>query len=344
MSVRSHQSLREGDAGRRVRRALLLICAVVLVGTLGYMVIEGWTASRSLFFTLITMTTVGYSDYGLSPAGERFTTVVLVLGVGVFTYAAGQLLRDIIEIQSDWERRMERRIAQLSGHHIICGFGRLGRGLCAELENAGVAFVIVDTDRDLIEEAVRRRSWMAIAGDATEEETLARANIRAAAGLACLTNSDAENVVITLAGRELRPDIPIVSRAEHEESIRRLRRAGATRIISPVRSSGRALARAIAQPHLAGVLDADAEDQRGVRLAEVRICVDSPLAGRALRDLGDEHGEVVFVCVRHEGEDETHRPSVDERLAPGDVVIAAAGLEALGRFTQAALPPDRAAA
>jgi len=343
MSATSQVNPREIDAGRRVRRALLLIGAVVLMGTVGYMVIEGWSASHSLFFTLITMTTVGYSDYGLTPAGEQFTTVVLVLGVGVFTYAAGQLLRDIIEIQNDWERRMERQVSRLNGHHIVCGFGRLGRGLCAELDSAGVAFVVIDANRELVEEAVRR-GWIALAGDATEEATLERANIRAATGLACLTNSDAENIVITLAGRELRPDLPIVSRAEHDESIRRLRRAGATRIISPVRSSGRALARAIAQPHLAGILDADAEDQRGVRLAEIRICPNSPLSGRTLREFGDEHRDVVFVCVRHEGDEQPHRPNVDERIEAGDIVIAAAGLEALGRFTMAALPPDRAAA
>ncbi|MFG0275376.1 MAG: potassium channel family protein [Phycisphaerales bacterium] len=321
----------------------MLIGAVVCLGTVGYVVIEGWSVSRSLFFTLITMTTVGYSDYGLSPAGERFTSLVLVLGVGVFTYGAGQLLGNIIELQNDWERRMERAIAKLSGHHIVCGLGRLGRGLCDELERAGVAFVCIDTDRALVEEAVRR-GWIAIIGDATEDDTLRRANIDNAAGLACVTNSDAENIVITLAGRERCEDLPIVSRAEHDESIRRLRRAGATRIISPIRSGGRTLARTIAQPHLASLLDADAEQDRGVRLAEVAVCECSPLVGRTLRECGADHSDVVFVCMRREGDDHPRRPSVDDRLRAGDVLIAAASVESLGRFTMDALPGARAAA
>jgi voltage-gated potassium channel len=325
----------------RVRRAVVAISLVVSIGTLGFMLIEGWSLWRSLFFTLVTITTVGYGDYGLSANGEVFTAFILVLGITTVTYPAGQLLRDIIELQNDWERRMDRQISHLRDHYIVCGMGRLGTGLCSELEMAGVAFVVLESDRTVAEEAARR-GWLTVVGDATEEESLRRANIEHAAGLACLTNSDADNTVITLAARELRKDMLVIGRAESDEAARRLTRAGASRVISPVRAGGRSIARMIAQPHLTTLLEGS-EESSGVRLAEVKICSSSPLAGRPLREFGAEHHDVVFVSLRRAGSDTQSRPGIDETLHVGDVLIAAADIASLGRFALAALPEKQAA-
>jgi voltage-gated potassium channel len=326
---------------QRVQRAAMAICAVLVFGTVGFAIIEGWSIWKSFYFTLVTITTVGYGDYGLSEGGQKFGAIILVLGVVVFTMTAGQLLRDIIELQNDWERRMQRQISHLQGHYIICGLGRLGFGLCEDLEDAGVMFVVIDNNRERCEDAARR-GWITVVGDSTEEETLGDANIEHARGIACLTSSDAVNTVTTLAAHELRPDLFIISRAESDVCVRRLKRAGASRVVSPVRSGGRSIARLIAQPHLANLLEGDA-DEAGVRLAEIRIDKDSPLDGHSLRDFGGNHQRVVVVSVRSHDGSTQHRPGVDETFSEGDVLIAASDVESLGRFAMAVLPMKQAA-
>ena len=133
---------------RGATRALLALLGVVLFGSWGFMWVEGWDFWQALFFTLITVTTVGYSDYGLSPAGERVAVVLLLGGIAVATYAFGQLVQAVVHYRETRRRAMNNKIMKMSGHWIICGLGRIGRAVCIHLAQRNVSFVVIDRDKD----------------------------------------------------------------------------------------------------------------------------------------------------------------------------------------------------
>ena len=206
------------DLEGRVRKAVLALLFVIAAGTCGYMLIEEWGVRRALFFTLITLSTVGYGDYGLSSAGERFTIVVLLAGAGTFTYSVSVIGPLVLDRRFLLERRMNRAIDKLNGHFIVCGLGRIGMSVCQRLAREGVPFVAVDPRPEVVA-TVAEVGFLAIVGDATEDQVLEDVGIRRARGLAAVADSDATNIVITLSGRELNPDLSIISRAEQPDAV-----------------------------------------------------------------------------------------------------------------------------
>ena len=323
-------------------RALLAIVGVILFGTVGLMWIEGWDFWRSIFFTLITITTVGYSDYGLTESGERFTAILLLGGIGVATYSVGQFIQAFIDRQLGREQKTMRQIGHLKDHYIICGLGRIGTAVCQQLARENVPLVAVD-HRDEAVEAATRAGHIAIAGDATDDETLERLGIARAQGIACLTDSDTVNIVITLSARELSPDISIISRAEDDDSVRKIRRAGATRIISPLRAGGLRIADTILKPHLADLLDRSHDSDTSIELAEITVESSSGLDGASIRDFGVRHPSLVFVAVKPVGGSPVLRPRVDRSLRSGDVLIVAGDTDSLAALHQSARPQAQAA-
>ncbi len=328
---------------RGATRALLALLGVVLFGSLGFMGVEGWDFWKSLFFTLITVTTVGYSDYGLSPAGERVASVLLLGGIAVATYAFGQLVQAVVNFRETKRRAMNNRIMKMSDHWIICGLGRIGKAVCIHLAQRNIPFVVIDHDEKTIDDAIEC-GFIAVAGDATEDDVLDDLGVTRAKGVACLTNSDPENIVITLSARELCPDVLIISRAEHEHSIRKIKRAGANRVISPVLSGGRQIAAAITDPHLAEMLESSAVAEGLVELSEIEVREGSTLAGQSIKELGGSHDSLVFVAIKDEAGAIRLRPHGDETLTVGDVIIIAGDRPTIVRAREDAYGPERLAA
>ncbi|MDY7108433.1 MAG: potassium channel protein [Planctomycetota bacterium] len=306
----------------RLVRAGALLAVVVITGTAGIMLVEGWDPVQSLFFTLITLTTVGYGDYGLSEAGKLFAVGLMVVGLGVVTYSAGQLLPSLFNRQLVWERTMNNRILKLKGHFIVCGLGRIGRSVCQHLARDGVPFIGIDPDPDSVAILVDA-GHLALVGDATDDDVLAEAGIERAKAIACVTGSDSENIVITLSARERNRDLLIVSRAEQEDTIRKMQRAGATRVISPVRSGGVSIVNAILKPNLADFLDRTHDRGEDFELAEITIEEGSTLDGLTIRDKGTAHEKVLVIGLKRAEGPTRLRPSLDERLRGGDVLIIA---------------------
>jgi voltage-gated potassium channel len=323
---------RIADAQRSpVRRAVNAAILLVLFGTCGFMWLEGWDFGKAFFFTIITVTTVGYGDYGLSEEGLRFATILIVCGFGVVTYAAGQLAPIILNERVAREWKMKRELRKLSGHFIVCGLGRVGRAVCANLAQEHLPFVAVDPDEAAVEEAARS-GYLAVRGDATSDDVLVRLGVERARCIACVTDSDTDNIVITLSARHLSASVFIISRAEDEGTIRKISRAGASRVISPIRAGGSNIANAMVKPNLAELLDRSNDLESGIALAEVAVSDTSPLAGRSIRDCGSDHGSVVFVALVHPDEQARFRPDVDESLGAGDVLIVAGDALAVGRL------------
>lgn len=235
------------DPWFRLRVLAAVALTVLGIGTLGYMLIEGWSALDAFYMTLITLTTVGFGEVNpLSHPGRLFT--IALIGTGVVGFATtvallAQLVQEGALGERGRQRRMQKKIDDMNGHFIVCGYGRVGRAVSNQLFAEGVDFVIIDRgERD--SEDVRSQGFPYELGDATQESVLVAAGIERAKGLVCALPDDPDNVFIALAARSINPDIIIVSRLSDPSAEPRLVQAGVDRIVSPYETSGRHMAMA----------------------------------------------------------------------------------------------------
>ena len=327
----------DGFARKRLKVTLVLFLALLVVGTLGYCLIERWTPLDSLYMTVITVTTVGFSEVRpLSAAGRVFTMVLIITGVGGVAYLLGNVVEHIVasEFTDGLARRRRRHmIEHLSGHYIVCGYGRVGRQAAHEFATMGVPLVVVDEAPRAVAAAVAD-GCLAIEGDATSDAVLLRAGIERAAGLLTTLDSDAENLYVVLSARGLRPDVLIVARAEQEQSEAKMLRAGANRVLSPSLLGGRRMAALALRPNVVQFLDVvmHSEDLE-LWLEEVEVLEGSPLAGETLQtaQVRQRTGATVVAVVGADGA-LTSNPSPDTALLPGSRAIALGTRSQLRRF------------
>ncbi len=307
----------------RLPRGVLIAAGLVVLiaaGIAGYLSFgyPPWTAAA---MTLLTLTTVGLaSDIHLSTGALVFTAGLALLGVSLFVVILGLAATAIVEGRVSpfsRSRRMRRRLDELHGHFIVCAYGRVGRAVAAELEAEGVPFVVVDSKAEL-EPDLERDGRCYLIGDASDEAVLRKAGISQARGLVCAVDSDAENVFITIVARSLSPSLLIVARAARQQSADRLRRAGATHVVSPYVTSGTRMADLALRPHVVEFFDLAGAGQPGLRLEELAITEGSPLAGRRLQEL---RGPAVPLLIRHPDGQLIANPARELRLQPGDVLV-----------------------
>lgn len=237
--------MKNKNAARWRLRFLPVVIGLIvlpLIGTAGYMLLEGMSLLDALYMTVITMSTVGFAEVKpLSPVGRLFTIGFIVSSVFLLAYALNIAAHYLFsgEWRKHWvEQKRNRMITKLSNHVIVCGYGRVGRHVVAELKSANIPFVIIDINAEKIR-SLEEAGALCVLGDAAEEANLKQAGIERARGLIAAVKSDAENVFIVLTARSLRADIPIVARADQDESQAKLRRAGATQVILPYHITGR---------------------------------------------------------------------------------------------------------
>ncbi len=312
------------SAGAGLATALLL--AVVTGGTLGYMVIEGWGVWDALYMTVTTVTTVGFREvHELSRAGQVFTVVLIVSGVGTAFYTATLLVTIIVEggLHRRFEqRRASRMLDQLSDHFILCGFGRIGSIIAEELQRQHVPFVVIERDPELAE-AVMRRGWMAVHADASQEDVLARVGIQRARGLIAAVGTDAENVYTVLTARVMRPDLFIIARVESDDAERKLKRAGADRVISPYHIGATHIAQSALRPAVVDFVQlATSSGHLDLSMEQVRIREESPLVGKTIVEAGirQKYGVIIVAIKRLEGTMEFNPPP-DAVLRAGDELV-----------------------
>ena len=302
-------------------RAALLLVAVLTVGTIGYALL-GLSLLDSLYQSVTTVTTVGFRELGEPTVGFRVFTIVLVLlGAGTVLYTLGVLLEALVEgrLSDQWgRRRMQRELDELDGHVIVCGWGRVGRAIAANL--SGRPVVVIDRDQERVESV----HGLSVEGDATDDEVLRAAGIERASALVAALSADADNLYVTLSARQLRPDLFIVARARMESAEAKLLQAGADRVVNPQSIGGARMAALVGQPHVAAFLDLVMHDgSLEFRLAEVDVGAGSPVVGRSLRDahLRDTSGALVLAMRAADGTFRTNPPP-DEVMVAGDVLIA----------------------
>jgi voltage-gated potassium channel len=311
---------------RRVALLGAMLAGLLLLGTIGLVLAEGvgvWYAFR---WTLDTVATVGGFHQPRTTAGQIIQIGSIVLGVGTLFYALATVTEFFVaghlgELLA--ARRMQKMIDSLTDHHIVCGFGRVGRQVARDLQAAHAKYVVIDANpknQDLAQGVGVRF----IQGDAAEDAVLASAGIERARSIIACADSDAENIFIALTARELRADIAIVARAAAEDSEKKLKRAGADRVISPYKASGTEMARLALHPQLSGVVDVDAE----YRMEE--IVVREGCSG-ARRSIGEIRGGAMIVGLRRDSVFQPQPPG-DILLLPGDVVMAMGTPPALERL------------
>jgi voltage-gated potassium channel len=328
----------------RVQRLRLLLSVPLLLlatGTLGYRLIEGWSLFDALYMTAITITTVGFLEvHPLSDAGRGFTMALALGGVFTLFYTAGELIGGVVsgELRRLLGRqRMERNLQGLSAHLVVCGYGRMGRLVCREFSAQGLPFVIVDQQEEVLRDFDLPHG-LALVGDATSDEVLKRAGVERARGLVTVAASDAANLYITMSARFLNERLFIVARAENEEAEKKLRRAGASRVVSPYAIGGQRVAQAVLRPAVMDFIElATRSEHLELQIEETGILAASRLAGRTVRDSGlrRELGLIVVAIKKPDGR-MLFNPDSDQAIEGGDVLITLGHRQQLDRLEQLA--------
>jgi len=311
----------------------VLLGVVIVYGMLGYMLLEGWSLLDSFYMTIITISTVGYSEVNkLSDAGRIFTSTLIVVGVGTMLYGFGvfaETLTDNSFIHYRRERQLERSLNQLRDHFIICGYGRIGTQIVAEFEAHNIPYAVIDQTEDAVLR-LRNEDRLHVEGDASSEEILKLAGIERARGLISAVDSDERAVYIILAARALKPELYLISRAGRPESIRRLELAGANRVISPYQMAGHRMAELAVRPALVDVMDSLHHGESEIAVEELLVQPRVAAVGKTIASAGLVSPDAAKVLAVRRRDGTLHaNPAADLLLEEGDLVIALGSEEQL---------------
>ena len=305
-----------------------ILIVLVIVGTVGYMTLEGWSWLDALYMTVITFTTVGYQEVQpLSTAGRVFNIFLIVGGVAAMLYFLSALMSRIVEEKVFHafvrRRRMRSALANMTHHYILCGFGRVGREVGRAFAAEGVDFIVIDASDHRIAEA-QELGYPYIQGNATEDDILRDAGIMRAQGLVAVTGNDSDNVYITLSARGLNDTLQVVARTGDIANADKLKRAGADKVISPLEIGGRRIAMSAIRPLAVDFVDsmfhAESENNERMQFAEIPIAAESPLAGATVGEV-IHHRAVEALALRRANGDISAIPQQNTVLDAGDTLF-----------------------
>lgn len=339
--------IRESRYSAKFASGFAVLVALHVIGTAGYLYIGGPGASvlDALYMTFITVATIGYGeifDMSHNPGARIFTMVIAFFGIGAVWYLFSTFTAFVFETnlnQAFRRRRMQRRIAELHGHYIICGIGRVGGYVADELRRTERPFVVVDNDAGAIEaHEARTRHDLQLQGDAADDEILLAAGIERCAGVFAVTGDDSRNLVISMSARALRPEARIVARVHDRRNVEKTRRAGADEIVSPDFTGGMRIASAMLRPHAVNFMDMMLRSGSNLRVEE--IVAPPQFAGCAVESFKPGR-DYLLVAIREQGDRWNFNPAPGDRIRAGDAVIAIvtpSGRRELEATLQASVP------
>ena len=343
----SRRSTRFQTGLHQALRITGLLFALTATGMLGFRVVSPDSSWLDCFYmTVITLSTVGFEHVvPATPAVKIFISGYLLIGLGVFTFSAftlGQFLasdelRHMLE-----QRRMEQQMNRLSGHHIICGIGRMGRLICEELAAQQMQFVVVDTSSDALA-VCRERGWLYLEGDATDDDVLRDAGIDRAASVAAALPADGDNVYVALSARMLSEQVQIVARATEEKAVEKLRRAGADKVVSPLASGATKVARFLISPGVEEFLDVASGHGDELSLADVRVPSECPLLGKRLNETDFRRRGLIVLCIRRDEGEQLVPPPPDADIRANDLLFLFGTAAAVRAAVMEILPTGRIA-
>ncbi len=318
---------------RRFAYATVALVLLLVGGMVGFhqLLGEGWV--ESMYRAVVTVSLTGIDTKPKGTDAQLFTILLLVAGVAIFAYIAGAIVEMIARgvVTGAWaERRRRRAIDALRDHYIICGYGRVGRRIAEEFRQGGVRYVVLDFSQDAVE-AAREHGDHLIEGNGTEDEDLLAAGLERARGLVASSDSDADNLYISLSARTSRPDLLIVARASDEDAAKKLRLAGADRVVQPYLAAGRMMANLVLKPQVTAFLDVvTTAGGPDLRFEEIEVTETCGRAGKTIRDINirGETGALIVALRKRDGTFDT-TPTPEATLEVGDVMIAAGTPEEL---------------
>lgn len=311
---------------KNLRKSFTLLFIIIAIGVIGYHFIEDMTFFEAFYMTMITISTVGFQEVRpLSTAGRILTILIISGGITIAAYTIGTLVRIFVEGEMRktlGRRKVEKQISQLNNHYIICGYGRIGSLICKELAEHDQTFVVIENQAAAIER-MEADKVLYLPMDATLDSTLIEAGILRARGIVTAVGSDADNVFIALTAKGLRPDIFILARASDEINEIKLKRAGASRVVSPYLIGGKRMAHVLIRPTVVDFIDiAVAESNLGLQMEEYRLHPHSHLVGKNLveSNLRKKYGVIIVLIKKHSGE-MIFNPQPAEILEANDTVV-----------------------
>lgn len=310
----------------RIRFCILLLLSVMAYGMAGYRMIEGWSWLDSLYMTVITISTVGFTEVRpLDAAGRVHTILLIIFGVGTVATTLSVLFEQLFhrQLKIIMEKRgMQRTIATLSGHTIVCGFGRMGRMIASSLQKAGQSVVVIERIPPTADK-IEKLGFLVVQGNASDEETLSKAGIEKAASLVATLGTDADNLFLTLTARGLNEALNIIVRAEDENNTRKFTQAGASRVVSPFAIGAGHIVRVLTRPTVIDFVDlVSNDDDIKFEVVQTDITQDSPFAGKTLAEarVRQELGGMVL-AIRNAAGRITFDPAPHTRIDEGDTLF-----------------------
>ena len=283
-------------------RGAIILLLILIVGTIGYRLIEGWSFIDSLFMTVITITTVGYNEiHPLSTAGQIFSIILILGGVGTAFYILSSLVRYILEGEFGTRigrQRMEDKMRRLNNHFILCGYGRVGQTTANIIRQQEAKLIVIDRDMEVVNKA-QQAGYLTVHGDATKDESLKKARIDTARGIVIALGDDADNIYTTLTVQQLNARLPIVARANSEDVERKLQQAGAHRIVAPEIIGGARMARLALRPQAVEFIEAVLFGrEKQLLVEEIEAGEGSTLVGSTIKEIEERFPEIRILALK----------------------------------------------
>ncbi len=333
------------DMALQLGRGLSVFGIVIVIGAVGYYIIgreHDWTLLDSLYMAVITVSTVGFREvHEQTPVARVFTIILILFGVGAFTYLATSVGNYVIagELQGLWsKRRMRKKTAELSDHFIVCAYGRMGSQVADEFKRQQCPVVVIDTSEEVLEKAVID-GHLAVLGNAGNDDVLQEAGVERAAGLVTCIDSDASNLLVVLSARTLNEKLLIVSRTNNHETTSKLHAAGANRVLWPYGLGGRRMAQMALRPNVVEFLEVVMHDEElELVLEELTIAIGSALDGKRIgsSEIRERTG-AMLVAIRQRAGKMLIAPSTETLLEAGDIVVALGTHEQLAELQEMAI-------
>jgi voltage-gated potassium channel len=322
--------------GRHIALLLFLSTLLILLGTLGYVLIEGFPVLDALYMTVITLSTVGYGEVQhLHQSGRVFTMLLIFMGAGFVAYNLAYFSRVLLDgnlLELYRRRKLNKQLDTLSDHFIVCGYGQMGQIVVEELTKSHIHVVAIEKEPSVVQR-IQGLDIIHLTADATEEESLLRAGISRARGIISLVTRDAENVYIVLTARDLNRELRIFARAGTPGAEKRLLKAGANRVVSPYASGANRIVHNILRPTVTDFLELAFSDGMELSMEELSLPEGADLVGKELINSGiRSHYDLIVVAIRRMDGRMVYNPSSHEVLETGDILVVIGPQENLARF------------